>query len=158
MPPVDAYGVPLDVYGNWPGIDSPGHVRVDRTQLRALARRLEHHLDEILSAHEDLKPAAPGAYGHWDAAQDFYGSVKEGHETLLDQHSRFLHAVMDMIKKLHRSAQMYDEAEAELERRIAEVDKHLNVQTTSERGDFGSSRGHPAKPPAANALNPDRRS
>lgn len=156
MPPVDPYGVPLNVYGNWPGIDSPGQVRVNRTQLRAIARRLEHHLDEILTAHEDLKPAAAATYGRWDAAQDFYGSVKEGHETLVDQHSRFLHAVMDIIKKLHRSAQTYDDAESELERRIAQVDKRLNAVTTSERGGHGPSHSHPWRPPAANSLNPNR--
>jgi hypothetical protein len=34
---------------------------------------------------------------------------------------------MDMIKKLHRTAQLHDETETELERRIANVDQRLNV-------------------------------
>lgn len=146
MAPGDLYGDPLHVYANWPGIDSPGQVMVDRTRLKAVARRLEHHLDEILSAHEDLQPAGPRAYGQWDAAQDFYASVKEGHETLLDQHSRFLHAVMDMIKKLHRSAQIYDEVGFDLERRIAAVDRRLNVATTGDLGGRSPSGVRPSPP------------
>ena len=154
MPPVDPFGVPSKVYWSWPGIESPGQVRVHRTQLKAVARRLERHLEEILSAHEDLRPAGSGAYGQWDAAQQFYSSVSEGHETLLDQHSRFLHAVMDIIKKLNRSAEMYDETESELERRIAAVDRDSHVDPSIERGGHGPAR--PWKSPAPNSLNPNR--
>jgi hypothetical protein len=131
MPPVDPCSVPLGVYGNWPGIDEPGQVRVNRTRLRAIARRLEMHLEAMLSADKDLKPASQAAYGNWDAAQQFYPSVRAGHDALVDQHSRFLHAVMDMIKKLHRTAQAYDEAETDLEHRIREVDKRLNTAPIS---------------------------
>jgi hypothetical protein len=59
---------------------------------------------------------------------------------------------MDMIKKLHRSAQAYDEAEADLERRIAEVDKRLNAVSTTNLGGHDTS---PAGRPVPNATVPD---
>ncbi|MCW2946640.1 MAG: hypothetical protein JWR24_3357 [Actinoallomurus sp.] len=159
MPPVDPGPVPLGAYNNWPGIDAPGHVRVNRTQLRAIARRLETHLEELLSADKDLKPVGQGAFGTWDAAQQFYPSMQAGHATLVDQHSRFLHAVMDMIKKLHRSAQAYDEVEAELERRIAEVDKRLNAVSTTNLGGHDTSSAGSSVPNTTvpNSLNPEGR-
>jgi hypothetical protein len=163
MPP-DPGPVPLSAYNNWPGIDAPGQVSVDRTQLRAIARRLETHLEELLSADKDLKPASQAAFGNWDAAQRFYPSVQAGHAALVDQHSRFLHAVMDMIKKLHRSAQAYDEAEADLERRIAEVDKRLNAVSTTNLFQHDTSSARPSVPNTSapnttvpNSLNPQGR-
>ena len=112
------------------------------------------------AAHEDLRTGAPATDGVLDAARDFYPSVEEGHKTLIDQHSRFLHAVMDMIKKIHRSAQMYDETESELERRIAEVDKHLRAtESPAVLGEHGPLRGSSfASSSLKNALNPDGRS
>ena len=159
MPPVGPEQVPLTAYNSWPGIDSPGHVKIDRTQVKAIAARLEAHLEEMLAADKDLRPASSAAYGQWDAAQRFYPSVQAGHATLVDQHSRFLHAVMDMIKKLHRSAQMYDEAEADLERRIAEVDKRMNAVTTTNLGSHGPPSGRTADPSSVmpNSLNPEGR-
>jgi undecaprenyl pyrophosphate synthase len=129
MPPVDPRSVPLTAYGSWPGIDTPGRVRMNRTQLTTLARRLEAHLEEMLSADEDLQNAQvkPEAYGNWDAARALYPSIQTGHTALADQHSRVLHAVLDLIKNLHRSARIYDDSESDLERRIAEVDRRLNV-------------------------------
>jgi hypothetical protein len=120
--------VPPGLYGSWPGLDEKsGQVHVDRAKLRKLAERLERHLQEMLVADEKLKPPPPAAYGNWDAAKAFYPSIQAGHETLADQHSRFLHALMDTIKKLHRTAQMSDETEAELERRIASVDQRMHA-------------------------------
>ena len=140
MPPVDQGPVPLGAYNNWPGIDAPGHVKIDRTQVRAIAARLEAHLEELLSADKDLDPGSGGAYGQWDAAEQFYSSVQAGHNALVDQHSRFLHATMEMIKKLHRSAQAYDDAESELERKVAEVDKRLNAMSTTNLSGHDSTR------------------
>jgi hypothetical protein len=127
---------------------------MNRTQVRALAARLTAHMEDLLSAHEGLKPASRSAYGAWDAAQQFYPSAQAGHETLVDQHSRILHALLDMVKKLHRSAQVYDAAEAELERRVAAVDKRLHAVTTTDL----LQHGHSTAPPAAavpNSLNPE---
>ena len=159
MPPVDPGPVPLGVYNNWPGIHEPGHVKVNRTQLRAIARRLETYLEEMLSADKDLRPAPPAAYGDWDAARQFQPSVQAGHDALMDQHSRFLHAMMDMIKKLHRSAQAYDEAEAELEQRIAEVDKRMNVAPTIDLYQHGPASATSSKPSTVvpNSLSPEGR-
>jgi hypothetical protein len=127
MPTDDPGPVPTGAYGGWPGIDEKsGQVYMDREKLKKLAVRLEHHLEDLLSAHQKLEPAPPAAYGKWDAAQAFYPSVQEGHRTLADQHGRFLHALMDMIKKLHRTAQASEDTEAELERRIASVDRRMH--------------------------------
>jgi hypothetical protein len=158
MPP-DPGLVPLSGYNTWPGVDAPGHIRVNRTQLRAIARRLEAHLEELLSADKDLKPASQAAFGNWDAAQRFYPSVQAGHAALVDQHSRFMHALLDMIKKLHRSAQVYDEAEADLERRIAEVDKRLNAVPTTNlfQHDTSSARSPMPDTSVPNSLNPQGR-
>ncbi|WP_285571284.1 hypothetical protein [Actinoallomurus iriomotensis] len=129
---------------------------MDRHQVKVLAARLTKHLEDLPSADEQLRPASEAAYGAWDAAQRFYPSARSGHETLVDQHSRFLRAMLDMIKKLHRSAQTYDAAEAELERRIAAVDKRLHVVPTSDLFQHSpDSSSPPAAPP--NALNPDGR-
>jgi hypothetical protein len=157
MPPVDPGPVPLSVYGDWPGLDPSDHVTMDRHQVRVLAARLTAHLEDLLSADEHLRPASRAAYGAWDAAQQLYPSARSGHETLVDQHSRFLHALLDMIKKLHRSAHTYDAAEADLERRIAAVDKRLHAVPTS---DLFSHSPNAAPPSAAqpNALNSDGRS
>ncbi|MGH3377783.1 MAG: hypothetical protein ACRDP6_23920 [Actinoallomurus sp.] len=152
--PVDPELVSLGAYSNWPGIDAPGHLKIDCGQVKAIAARLEAHLEEMLSADKELKPAPPAAYGTWDAAQQFYPSVQAGHNALVEQHSRFLHATMDMIKKLHRSARVYDETEAELERRIAEVDKRLNVTPTKPFQTTSSSTPNATMP---NSLNPEGR-
>jgi hypothetical protein len=156
MPPVDPGPVPLVAYRDWPGLDPSGHVKINRTQVEAVAKRLTAHLEDLLSAHEDLKPASQSAYGTWDAAQQFYPSAHAGHATLVDQHSRVLHALLDMVKKLHRSAQVYDATEAELERRVAAVDKHMHAVTTIDL----SQHGHSTAPPGAtvpNSLNPEGR-
>lgn len=156
MPAVDPGPVPLGTYRDWPGLDPSGHVKIDRTQVRAIADRLTAHLEDLLSADEDLKPASQPAYGGWDAAQSFYPSAQAGHQTLVDQHSRILHTVLDMIKKLHRSAHTYDAAEAELERRIAAVDKRLHAASTTDLFQHGSS----STPPGGaipNSLNPEGR-
>jgi hypothetical protein len=112
----------------------------------------------MLPADKDLKPAPKAAYGSWDAAQQFYPSVQAGHAALIDQHSRFLHAVMDIVKKLHGTARAYDEAEAELERRIAAVDRRLNAATTSNLYQLGPASAPPPPPRnVSNALNPEGR-
>jgi hypothetical protein len=157
MPPVDPRSVPLIAYGSWPGIDTPGRVRMNRTQLTAIARRLEAHLDEMLSADEDLQAAQvrPEDYGRWDAARALYPSIQTGHAALADQHSRFLHAILDLIKNLHRSARIYDESESELESRIAAVDRRLNVTPTSSLGGHGPPYVPQTTPP--NSLSPQGR-
>ena len=43
-----------------------------------------------------------------------------------------------MIKKLHRSAHMYDAAEAELERRVAAVDKRMHAVPTTDLFQHGT--------------------
>ena len=154
MPPVDPGPVPLGPYHDWPGLDSSGHVTIDRARVKALAARLTAHLEDLLTAHEDLKPASQSAYGAWDTAQQFYPSPMAGHETLVDQHSRVLHALLDMVKKLHRSAQVYDATEAELERRVAAVDKRLHAVTTTELLQHGRSTAPPGAA-VPNSLNPE---
>jgi hypothetical protein len=129
---------------------------MDRTQVRALADRLTAHLEELLSAHQNLKPASQSAYGAWDAAQQFYPSTQAGHATLVDQHSRVLHTLLDMIKKLHRSAHEYDAAEAELQRRVAAVDKHLHAVTTTDLLLHGRSTAPPGAA-VPDSLNPEGR-
>ena len=158
MPPVGPEQVPLTAYNNWPGIDARGHVKIDRARVRAIAARLEAHLEEMLSADKELRPTSQAAYGQWDAAQQLYRSVQTGHNALVDQHSRFLHATMEMIKKLHASAAAYDEAESELERKIAAVDKRLHVVPSN------TIDSHSNRPPAPahdttvpNSLNPEGR-
>jgi hypothetical protein len=156
MPPVDPGPVPLVAYRDWPGLDPSGHIKINRSQVEAVAKRLTAHLEDLLSAHEGLRPASRSAYGTWDAAQQFYPSAHAGHATLVDQHSRVLHALLDMVKKLHRSAQVYDATEAELERRVAAVDKHMHAVTTIDL----SQHGHSTAPPGAtvpNSLNPEGR-
>jgi hypothetical protein len=155
VPAVDPGPVPLGTYGDWPGLDFSGHVKMDRTQVRAIADRLTAHLEDLLSAHEDLKPASQSAYGTWDAAQQFYPSAQAGHATLVDQHSRFLHALLDMIKKLHRSAHAYDAAEAELERQIAAVDQRMHAVPTTDLFQHGRSSTPPGAVP--DSLNPEGR-
>src|SRR4051794_1645331 len=98
MPPVNTGSVPLHLYGNWPGIDDPGHMRVNTSQIRAIAKRLQSHLEDLLAADQTLELPAQRAFGTWDAAQAFYPSVEAGHNSLAEQHSRVLHALMDMIK------------------------------------------------------------
>lgn len=111
-------------YSDWPGRHpKSGEVHLDREKLRALARRLEVHLEELLAA--SVVPAPREAYGRWDAAKNFYSSIHTGQQNLADQHRRVLHALMEMIKKLHRTAQMSQDTEAELERRIASVSKGI---------------------------------
>jgi hypothetical protein len=156
VPAVDPGPVPLGAYRDWPGLDSSGHVKMDRTQVRTLADRLTAHLEDLLSAHENLKPASQAAYGTWDAAKQFYPSAQAGHATLVDQHSRVLHALLDMIKKLHRSAHTYDAAEAELERRVAAVDERMHAVPTTDL----FQHGHSSTPPGGaipNSLNPEGR-
>jgi hypothetical protein len=156
MPAVDPGPVPLGAYRNWPGLDASGHIEIDRTQVRAVASRLTAHLEDMLSADKDLRPADAAAYGNWDAAGQFYPSVQAGHATLMDHHSRFMHAVMDMIKKLHVSAQAYDDAESELERRIAAVDKRLKDLPATNLFQHGTSSPVP-KTAAPDSLNPEGR-
>jgi hypothetical protein len=122
MPTDDPGPVSPGAYSSWPGLEATsGQVHVDRAKLRTLARRLESHLEELLSAK--VVSAPEDAYGKWDAARNLYPSIHTGHQNLADQHTRVLHALMDMIKKLHRTAQMSEDTEAELERRIANVSK-----------------------------------
>jgi hypothetical protein len=154
MPPVDPGPVPLGPYHDWPGLDSSGHVTIDRARVKALAARLTAHLEDLLTADEHLKPASQSAYGTWDAAQQFHPSAQAGHETLVDQHSRVLHALLDMIKKLHRSAEVYDAAEADLERRVAAVDKHMHAVTTNDLLQHGRSTASPGAA-VPNSLNPE---
>ncbi|GLY73456.1 hypothetical protein [Actinoallomurus iriomotensis] len=156
MPPVDSGPVPLGVYRDWPGLDPSERVTMDRHQVRVIADRLTAHLEDLLSADEHLTPASQAAYGAWDAAQAFYPSAKSGHDTLVDQHSRFLHAVLDMIKKLHASAHIYDATESDLERRIAAVDKRLHAVPTTDLFQHDSSGSPPPTAPP-NSLNPDAR-
>jgi hypothetical protein len=156
MPPVDPGPVPLGPYHDWPGLDSSGHVKIDRARVKVLAARLTAHLEDLLSADRHLKPAGQTAYGAWDAAQQLYPSVQAGHATLVDQHSRFLHALLAMIKKLHRSVEVYDATEAELERRIAAVDKRLRAVSTTDL----FQHDHSSAPPGVaipNSLNPEGR-
>lgn len=159
MPPVNPNSVPLQLYGNWPGIDDPGKVRVNTAQVRAIANRLEAHLEDLLAADKGLHPPTPGAFGAWDAAKAFYPSARAGHDSLADQHSRILHALMDVIEKLHRVANVYDATEAELERRIAAVDKRLHVVPTADLSGHDTSPATPQRPgrSVANSLNPDGR-
>ncbi|MGI5323077.1 hypothetical protein [Actinomadura nitritigenes] len=146
MPPVDPRSVPPGAYGNWPGLHQTGELRVDRARLRAIAKRLESDLEELLDATKDLHQASSTpdtAYGTWDAAKALVPSVRRGHSVLVDQHSAFLFEALRTIKMLRRTAQAYDDAEAELERRVAAVQRRLQQDQT----DSGSPRE--PSPPAA---------
>ncbi|GAB3986984.1 hypothetical protein GCM10029978_103860 [Actinoallomurus acanthiterrae] len=158
MPPVNANSVPFQMYNSWPGIDDPGKLRVNTGQIRVAAKRLEGHLEDLLAATEQLKPPEPVAFGQWDAALSFQPSVAAGHQSLAEQHSRVLHALMSTIKKLHRAANVYDANEVDLERRIAAVDKHLSVQPSADLGGHDpSSAPSKQEPTVPNSLNPDGR-
>lgn len=158
LPPGDQGPVPLRTYGDWPGIDQPGHVHVDRAKLKALADRLERHLEDLLAADENLRLPDAAAFGAWDAAQAFYPSVKTGHDALADHHSRVLHALMNMIKNLHRAAHTYDRAEAELERRIAAIDRLRSVPANSLAEHGPSATEAPdTGVTVPNSLNPEAR-
>jgi hypothetical protein len=124
MPPVDPRSVPPGAYGTWPGLNQTGELRVDRTRLRAIAQRLESDLEELLEATKDLQRAVgtpDAAYGTWDAAQSLVPSVVKCRSVLTDQHGAFLAEALNTIKLLRRTAQVYDDAESELERRVAAV-------------------------------------
>jgi hypothetical protein len=124
MPPVDPGSTPITTYDSWPGIDSATQVRVHRDKLRAIADRLEAHLNELLKADAHLLAGGrlqPAAFGGWDAAKALAPSHRTGHDALVEQHTRFLSATLDIIKKLRQTAHVYDEHEAVLEARIREV-------------------------------------
>lgn len=129
----DSGPVPSGAYTSWPVEDAGRGRSMDRAKLVTLAKRLESHLDDLLTADEKLLPGTPAAYGSWDAATAYYSSVQIGHLALIEQHSRVLHALMDMIKKLHRTAQVNDETEAELERRIATIDRRKHQLEEQQR-------------------------
>jgi hypothetical protein len=61
-----------------------------------------------------------------------------------------------MIKKLRRSAHEYDAAEAELQRRVAAVDKHLHAVTTTDLLQHGRSTAPPGAA-VPDSLNPEGR-
>ncbi|KAB2370790.1 hypothetical protein [Actinomadura montaniterrae] len=145
---MDPRSVPPGAYGTWPGLNQTGELRVDRTRLRAIAQRLESDLEELLEATKDLQRAVgtpDTAYGTWDAARALVPSIRRGHSVLADQHSAFLFEALRTIKLLRRTAQTYDDAEAELERRIAAVQRQLQQTQT----DSGSPRkpSPPTAPP-----------
>ncbi|MFB4303745.1 hypothetical protein [Actinomadura sp. NTSP31] len=142
MPPVDPRSVPPGAYGNWPGLNQTGDLRVDRARLRAIAKRLESDLEEIIEASKELQraDADDAAYGTWDAAKALVPSIRRGHSVLADQHSAFLFEALRTIKMLRRTAQAYDDAEAELERRVAVVQRQLQQAQTDS--------GSPGKPPS----------
>ncbi|GAA0217552.1 hypothetical protein GCM10009527_012060 [Actinomadura nitritigenes] len=128
MPPVDPRSVPPGAYGNWPGLNQTGGLRVDRARLRAIAKRLESDLEELLEATKDLHQAngtPDAAYGTWDAATSLVPSIVRGRAVLADQHGRFLFEALNTIKLLRRTAQSYDDAESELRRRVAAIEKQL---------------------------------
>lgn len=131
MPP-DPGPVPYNAYRNWPGVDAAGQMHINRAQVRLVAERLQNHLRDLLDADEDLTSHYDAsAFGEWDAAQAFAGSYRAGHESLLDQHARFLDATLSVIKRLRRTAQIYDDVEAELARRIAEIEARMRANPTS---------------------------
>ncbi|MBO2456597.1 hypothetical protein [Actinomadura violacea] len=134
MPPVDPRSVPPGAYGNWPGLNQTGALRVDRARLRAIAKRLESDLEELLDATNDLQHAAGTdlkAYGTWDAAQALVPSITRGRAVLTDQHSAFLTEALNTIKLLRRTAQSYDDVEAELERRVRTITRQLDAAPTT---------------------------
>lgn len=148
MPPVDPRSVPPGAYGNWPGLNQTGRLRVDRARLRAIAKRLESDLEDLLDATKDLHQASgtpDAAYGTWDAAQNLVPSIVKGRAVLADQHSAFLSEALNTIKMLRRTAQVYDDVEAELERRVAAVRAQLD-------GPSGSKRT--TSPPTADSPRP----
>ncbi|MCO5992826.1 hypothetical protein [Actinoallomurus rhizosphaericola] len=161
MPPVNANSAPLQTYNDWPGIDDHGKLRVDTSQVRAVANKLEGLLEHLLAASERLKPLEnPEALGTWDAALGLQPSVEAGHHALAEQHSRILHALLSTIHKLHQAANVHDANEANLARRIAALDKRLHVAPggSAMSYDFSPTSAPPkSQAPVANSLNPDGR-
>ncbi|GAA0355467.1 hypothetical protein NE235_12150 [Actinoallomurus spadix] len=160
MPPVNANSAPRKTYNDWPGIDDPGRLRVDTSKIRAVAKRLEAHLEDLLNASEHLKLPDLRAFGTWDAALGFQPSVQAGHHALAEQHSRILHALLGEIHKLHQAANVHDANEANLARRIAALDKRLNVApggSVISHDPSTTSAPPDSQSPVANSLNPDGR-
>jgi hypothetical protein len=152
MPPVDPRQVPPGAWGNWPGLHQTGRLRVDRARLRAIAKRLESDLEEIIEATEDLQRANDtdlSAYGTWDAAQALVPSVTKGRAVLTNQHGAFLADALSTIKMLRRTAQMYDDVEAELERRIAVIRRRLDAASGAPSAHSVPATGSPRSGPGS---------
>lgn len=113
---------------SWPGLDG-GETDVDTHEVRSLAQRLEGYVESVLStASKHLKAAGeagPDDYGAWDAAAQLHGSVATTQAVLTDHHLRFLESVMAVVRKLNRTAHIYDAREKEIEAKIAKVARSL---------------------------------
>ncbi|MCW2945788.1 MAG: hypothetical protein JWR24_2505 [Actinoallomurus sp.] len=139
QPPGNANGNAAIPWANWPAVDPGAGTRVHRDELKKIANRLEAHLEHLLgtvSNHlETASSARAAAYGTWDAAGQLYTSVTTSHGSLSDHHTRYLHALMDVIKKLRQTAHVYDEAEAALEAQIRQVERILSSGDTADPAD-----------------------
>ncbi|WP_344278686.1 hypothetical protein [Actinomadura napierensis] len=149
---MDPRSVPPGAYGNWPGLNQTGELRVDRARLRAIAKRLESDLEEIIEATEDLQRAnsmPDQAYGTWDAARNLVSSIVKGRSVLAEQHDAFLVDALQAIKMLRRTAQVYDDVESELERRVMAVRMELENAPVPSSDPSPRATDHPRSGPGS---------
>lgn len=143
MPPTPP-GVPPGL-ATWPGLDS-GKTDVVVGDLRSLAHQLESYVESLLgdaTGHlQKAGSASAGAYGAWDAAVQLAATGSAVQSGLVDHHVRFVQSLMDVVKLLYSTAQVYDVHEAAIEAKIRELGKRLD-QTPSPGPD-----GTPPSPPA----------
>ncbi|MCP2337498.1 hypothetical protein [Actinomadura rupiterrae] len=115
---------------NWKGLASAGQDIIHQ-DLRPLAKKLEGYLEVMVdsaTAHLSTARAIPAAaYGQWDAAVGLAGNVATAHRGITAQHVAFVHALRDMVRKLHASMQVYDEHEQIIDAKIKRLDQLLKA-------------------------------
>ncbi|MFC5187278.1 hypothetical protein [Actinomadura harenae] len=115
---------------NWKGLASSG-TDVVHQDLRPLARKLEGYLETMVdsaTAHLTTAGSVPSAaYGRWDAAAGLASTVAVTHQGITKQHIAFVHALRDMVHKLHATMQVYDEHEQIIDAKIQRLDQLLKT-------------------------------
>ncbi|RFU42219.1 hypothetical protein DZF91_07675 [Actinomadura logoneensis] len=115
---------------NWKGLASNG-ADVVHQDLRPLARKLEGYLETMVdsaTAHLTTAGSVPAsAYGQWDAATGLAGTVTTTHRGITAQHISFVHALRDMVHRLHVTMNVYDEHEQIIDAKINRLDQLLKA-------------------------------